>query len=81
MLFPPAECFATTGGTLPDCNSHHRRNAATAAAGDLVAFSLLYNFIYDWIMFAKDVYVRRRAKLMRDVKEGIILLLGNGEAP
>lgn len=32
-------------------------------------------------MFAKDVYVRRRAKLMRDVKEGIILLLGNGEAP
>lgn len=32
-------------------------------------------------MFAKEVYMRRRAQLMKDVKEGIILLLGNREAP
>ena len=42
MLSPPAECFATTGGTPPpECYCHHRRNAATAAGGDLVALSLL----------------------------------------
>ena len=43
MLSPPAECFATTGGTppTPECYCHHRRNAATAAGGDWVALSLL----------------------------------------
>ena len=43
MLSPPAECFATTGGTppTPECYCHHRRNAAAAAGGDLVALSLL----------------------------------------
>ena len=41
MLSPPAECFATTGGTPPKCYCHHRQNAATAAGGDLVALSLL----------------------------------------
>ena len=41
MLSPPAECFATTGGTPPKCYCHHRWNAATDAAGDLVALSLL----------------------------------------
>ena len=43
MLSPPAECFATTGGTppTPECYCHHRRNASTAAGGDLVALSLL----------------------------------------
>lgn len=41
MLSLPAECFATTGGTLLECYCHHRRNAATAAGGDLVALSLL----------------------------------------
>ena len=41
MLSPPAECFATTGGTPPKCYCHHRQNAATTAGGDLVALSLL----------------------------------------
>ena len=41
MLSPPAECFATTGGTPPpECYCHHRRNAATVAGG-VVALSLL----------------------------------------
>ena len=31
-------------------------------------------------MFAKDIYVGRRAKLMESVEKGIILLLGNSEA-
>ena len=36
MLSPPAECFATTGGTPPppECYCHHRWNAATDAGGD-----------------------------------------------
>ena len=42
MLSPPAECFATTGGTpTPECYCHHRQNASAAAGGDLVALSLL----------------------------------------
>ena len=41
MLSPPAEYFATTGGTPPpECYCHHRRNAATVAGG-VVALSLL----------------------------------------
>ena len=36
ILSPPAECFATTGGTppTPECYCHHRWNAATDAGGD-----------------------------------------------
>ena len=49
MLPPPPErrsrrnAIATTGGTPTplECYCHHRRNAATAAGGDLVALSLL----------------------------------------
>jgi Xaa-Pro aminopeptidase len=32
-------------------------------------------------MFAKEIYVKRREKLKKSVKSGIILLLGNSEAP
>ncbi len=32
-------------------------------------------------MFAKETYVRRREELKKKVKSGIILLMGNGEAP
>lgn len=33
------------------------------------------------IMFAKEIYIGRRAKLMEKIEKGIILLLGNSEAP
>ncbi|MDR1369460.1 MAG: aminopeptidase P N-terminal domain-containing protein [Dysgonamonadaceae bacterium] len=32
-------------------------------------------------MFAKETYIRRREELKKKVKSGIILLMGNGEAP
>ena len=32
-------------------------------------------------MFTKEIYVQRRAELKRRVGEGIILLLGNNDAP
>ena len=32
-------------------------------------------------MFSRNIYVSRRQKLIKDVSEGILLFLGNGEAP
>ena len=32
-------------------------------------------------MFAKDVYIGRREELKKELKSGIVLLLGNGESP
>ncbi len=32
-------------------------------------------------MFAKETYIKRRAQLMKDVENGLILLNGNGESP
>jgi Xaa-Pro aminopeptidase len=32
-------------------------------------------------MFSRNIYVSRRQKLIKSVKEGILLFLGNGEAP
>jgi Xaa-Pro aminopeptidase len=32
-------------------------------------------------MFSRNIYVARRQKLIKSVKEGILLFLGNGEAP
>ena len=31
-------------------------------------------------MFAKEIYISRRKRLLASVKEGVILLLGNSEA-
>ena len=32
-------------------------------------------------MFSRNIYVSRRQKLIKSVKEGLLLFLGNGEAP
>ena len=32
-------------------------------------------------MFAKETYINRRKQLMKDVKSGVILILGNGDSP
>jgi Xaa-Pro aminopeptidase len=32
-------------------------------------------------MFAKEIYIQRRAELKRRVGEGLILLFGNNDAP
>lgn len=32
-------------------------------------------------MFAKETYIKRRKQLMKDVKHGVILIVGNGDSP